>query len=365
MKKHVSRLMCAYFVMFWPILATDNSTNSSSSVNMTTELTTLSTTPRSTNSSYINSTTRTTTYGSASTSQGNTTTPMSRTVTSMSYTSQNASCTSDVTLTSYTNTLSNESTNVSRNNSYTTTTSWTSTPEMNITTPPPWPFEMHGHYFTLWVNNCYCGYLKVLPGSNITFNGTKKNDTDSIWFLARYFNYWLCIFTADANYTMDYINLTHTCTSETMTLWNVLEGNSGIYFQRRTDNQKYDSTYICYILNVTADAANTTYPEITTTKCHRPPWRNRPDFASIEAHPITPDYEELSIQDILESLSLKGGLKGSLLKFVLRFGWLCGIVVGVTVTLIIILKLPQKLCFLSSYVPQRRGYKRLSSNQIL
>ncbi|AEQ32089.1 hypothetical protein KM472_gp012 [Cynomolgus macaque cytomegalovirus strain Ottawa] len=357
--------MCAYSMIFWPILAAENSTNSSSNVNATTELTTVSTTPRSTNSSCLNNTTWTTTYGSASTSQENTTPPMSTTDTSTSHTSPNASFTSNVTVTPYTTALSSESTNISINISYTTPTSRTSTPQINITTPPPWPFEMHGHYFTLWVNNCYCGYMKVLPGSNITFNGTKTNESDSIWFLARYFSDWLCIFTADSNYTMDYTNLTYTCTSETMTLWNVLEGNSGIYFQRRTDRQKYDSTYICYILNVTADAANTTYPEITSTKCHRPPWKNRPDFASIEAHPITPDYEELSIQEILESLSVKGGLRGSLLKFVLRFGWLCGIVVGATVTLIIILKLPQKLCFLSSFVPQRRGYKRLSSNQIL
>ncbi|QQL10160.1 Ja17 [Japanese cytomegalovirus] len=364
MKTHVSRLLCAYSIIFWPILAADNSTNSSS-LNATTELTTVPTTPGSTNSSHLNSTTWTTTYGYASTSQESTTEPMSTTVTNTSHTSAEASLHPNTTLTSYTTTLSNDSTSVLRNISHTTTTSWTSTPGRNITTPPHWPFEMHGHYFTLWVSNCYCGYLKVLPGSNITFNGTKKNDTDSIWFLARYFNYWLCIFTDDANYTMDYINLTHTCTSETMTLWNVLESNSGIYFQRRTDKQNYDSTFICYILNVTADAANTTYPEITTTKCHRPLWKNRPDFASIEARPTSPDYEELSIQDILESLSLKGGLKGSLLKFVLKFGWLCGIVVGATVTLIIIFKLPQKLCFLSSYIPQHRGYKRLSSNQIL
>ncbi|QQL10161.1 Ja19 [Japanese cytomegalovirus] len=294
-------------------------------------------------------------YGQTSDSSSNSTTPWTNTSTRGS-----VSTSQPTTIQVTTERTASESGNSSNLNS-TTAPSWTTIADTNATTVPPWPVEIQDRISALWTNGCYCGSLSVLPGANVTLNSTKKQtNTETMWFVSEKLNNLLCIFYfANQNDSMDYDNLTFTCTQNNITLWNVLERNSGIYCEIQSSLSTYNSTYICYNLTVTADASNATNPLITTTKCHVTRKRYYSDDTSVGT--LTTSDTTLSIEDILDSRrDLQNNGRSNLLGSVIQFVWLGVIVIGSTITLALVFRVPQKVCSLFYHCRYRyRGYEKI------
>ncbi|QQL09822.1 Ba17 [Baboon cytomegalovirus] len=244
----------------------------------------------------------------------------------------------------------------------------TTNASVRTTTLPPWPVQVQSQY-SLWSDNtnCYCGALTASVGSTVTLNGTERsNETYTAWFFIHKWSDLLCAYWEDGSGdSMHRDYLRYNCTAEQITLLNLSTANSGVYYNRKGPSREImNYTYMCYNVTVSENATNATDPPvITTTRCGPPPWKLMNYNYDLESITDNPTYAIISLEDMIKSRSnvRKGFVLEHTAMVMIQYSWFCGILFGAMLTILIVLRVPQKLCYLClNAKPLIRGYKKLN-----